>query len=107
MDTPALVRDEATGRYRLVGPVHLHTVSRLAALPEALPEALAEGDAEIDLSALEEADSGTLALLVLWQRTALQRGGRLRFRGFPERLRSLIDLYDLREVLLDGAQADA
>ncbi len=103
MSTPALVRDDATGRFRLVGPVNLHTVARLATLPAEL----AGPECEIDLSGVEGADSSTLALLLLWQRHALRRGCRLRFTGFPARLRSLIDLYDLREILLDGALAAA
>lgn len=82
---------------RLEGPLTMRTVA--AVLDRDLPE----GDWVLDLTAIGEADSAALALLLEWQRRTRERGGSFIVRGLPPGLRSLADLYGLDEVLPVGA----
>ncbi|MCX8145899.1 MAG: STAS domain-containing protein [Azovibrio sp.] len=50
---------------------------------------------EVDLSAVSEADSAGLAVLLEWQRHCQAAGGVLRVLGMPAGLAALADLYDL------------
>ncbi|MDO9598113.1 MAG: STAS domain-containing protein [Azoarcus sp.] len=82
---------------RLEGPLTMRTVA--AVLDRDLPE----GDWILDLTAIGEADSAALALLLEWLRRTHERGGSFIVRGLPPGLRSLADLYGLDEVLPVGA----
>ncbi|MFZ6656508.1 STAS domain-containing protein [Undibacterium sp. TJN19] len=62
--------------------------------------AIATGQAEFDLSALTKIDSSAVAVMVAWQRQAIQSGKQLQFLALPASLLSLIDLYGLSEQLL-------
>ena len=62
--------------------------------------ALARGaDLIVDFSAVTEADSAALAVLIDWLRNARAAGMTLRQRGMPEGLRSLAELYGVDELL--------
>ena len=51
---------------------------------------------QVDFSAVERADSAILALMLVW---AQQAGRPLEIKQLPEELRTLIDLYDLQQVV--------
>jgi len=53
----------------------------------------------IDLSAMTEADSSAVGLLLAWVRAAATGGHRLRFENLPLNLKSLISLYDVGEFI--------
>jgi ABC-type transporter Mla MlaB component len=59
----------------------------------------AGAEVTVDLSAVGKTDSGTLALLVNWQRQAARQKTAIIFSGLPQSLRALMDLYDLDSVL--------
>lgn len=66
----------------------------------------AEADLVVDLSAVTEADSAALALLLDWARTARAAGHGLSFQALPVGLASLAALYDVDTLLpLSGANA--
>ncbi|MFZ6719071.1 STAS domain-containing protein [Undibacterium sp. Ji49W] len=59
--------------------------------------AIASGQLAFDLSDLSKIDSSAVAVMIEWQRHALQRGAQLQFEGVPGSLLSLISLYGLSE----------
>lgn len=85
MTEPALVR--------LEGALTMRTIVDTLGLP------LPDGDLMVDMSAVGEADSAALALLLDWMRRARAAGHTLSVRGMPAGLRSLSELYGLDEIL--------
>jgi phospholipid transport system transporter-binding protein len=69
--------------------------------------AIARGDFAFDLSAVREADSAAVALLLEWQRQAIAGGGRLLLAGVPAGIVSLARLYGVDGLLDLGEQAGA
>ncbi|EON93730.1 NTP binding protein (contains STAS domain) [Marinobacter lipolyticus SM19] len=65
----------------------------------------ASGNLTVDLSALENAHSVVLSLLLCWQRCADELGRSLLFTGVSDRLYSLAALSNLEEQL-SGFQPD-
>lgn len=61
--------------------------------------AIAAGARRIDLSAVSQADSGALAVLLDWQRAAAAGGGTLVLCGLPVALASLAELYGIESLL--------
>lgn len=59
--------------------------------------AIRAGAEEFDLSGVSSVDSSSVAVMLAWQRCALEQGRRLQFSGAPASLRSLIDLYGLTD----------
>lgn len=57
-----------------------------------------QGETVIDLSAVAEADSSALAVMLGWVRFAGERGVSLRFSGIPESICSLADLYGITDI---------
>lgn len=57
----------------------------------------------IDVSALERVDSAGLALLVHLRQIALQQGKKPQFTGITEKLRTLISLYNLQQIIVSRA----
>lgn len=55
----------------------------------------------IDVSKLDRVDSAGLALLVHLRQIAMQRGKAPQFTGIPDKLHSLITLYNLQEIIAD------
>lgn len=56
----------------------------------------------IDVSALERVDSAGLALLVHLREIAREQGRMPRFSGINDKLRSLITLYNLQEIIVSA-----
>ncbi|MFZ6872166.1 STAS domain-containing protein [Undibacterium sp. Di27W] len=59
--------------------------------------AIAAGQSAFDLSALTKIDSSAVAVLIAWQRQAIEKGVQLQFSGYPANLLSLLTLYGLNE----------
>lgn len=59
--------------------------------------AIAAGQSEFDLSALTKIDSSAVAVMIAWQRQAIQQGVQLQFSGYSASLLSLLALYGLNE----------
>ncbi|MBD3619828.1 MAG: STAS domain-containing protein [Chromatiales bacterium] len=95
MTAPRLERT-AEGRYRLIGSL---TVESVPALLAASTGMLGAGQAEIDCAGIEHADSAAVALMLEWLRQAEAAGGQVVFRDMPERLRAIVALSDLDEVI--------
>lgn len=56
----------------------------------------------IDVSALDRIDSAGLALLVHLREIAREQGRTPRFNGINDKLRSLITLYNLQEIIVSA-----
>lgn len=87
------------GRFSVQGPVTLATVQPL------LEEGTRRFDGievRVDLSGVTEADSSAVALLLAWARDASAHGRRIRFEDLPKNLKSLIELYEIGELLPGG-----
>jgi len=54
---------------------------------------------DVDLSALVDADSATLAVLIAWSARARARGDALHYRNAPQGLRNLARLCDVDGLL--------
>lgn len=62
-------------------------------------ETLLAESVELDVSQLQRVDSAGLALLVHFYHEQTQKGRDLRIIGVSDRLRTLIDLYNLNDVI--------
>ena len=84
------------GRLRVRGPLTLTSVEPI--LRDA--SRLLDGpEISVDLSAVTEADSSAVGLLLAWVREAAASGRRVRFENLPPNLKSLISLYDVGEFI--------
>ena len=63
------------------------------------------GDETVDLAALQNVDSATLGVLLIWAADAARRGGRLHLANAPAGLRALAHLCDAETLL--GLQVDS
>lgn len=63
---------------------------------------LMQGISEIDLSGLSRVDSAGLALLVHLQDIVRRQGSHLEFNGIPDKLQSLIALYNLQHIIVSS-----
>jgi phospholipid transport system transporter-binding protein len=82
--------------WRLAGPLTMGELGRV--LAEGRTRAAA-GDLQLDLSAVTEADSAALALLLDWLRVAHAAGHTLTVSGLPAGLESLAALYGIDTLL--------
>ena len=88
-DTLGTLRVSGAITYANAGSALLHT-----------PQAVGGGATlDIDLSALENADSATLAVLIAWCAQANRRGAALRYLRAPQGLRNLARLCDVDALL--------
>lgn len=82
--------------WRLDGALTMRTAP---ALLERGRQQVASGDLCIDFSAVTEADSAALALLLDWLRVAAAAGHRIETCALPAGLRTLAALYDIDTLL--------
>ena len=91
------VESDTLGTLRVSGAISYANAGR--ALLQA-PQAPRGGSRlDVDLSALENADSATLAVLIAWAARVQKLGGELRLRNAPQALRNLAHLSDLDGLL--------
>jgi phospholipid transport system transporter-binding protein len=84
------------GRLRVAGPLILTTIQPLL---EDASRRFNGPEVCVDLSAVTEADSSAVGLLMAWVREAAIAGRRVRFENLPSNLKSLIELYDVGEFI--------
>jgi len=92
-----LESDSLGGTLRLCGAISFVNAAQAFAAPPQAPKR-AENLA-IDLAALENADSATLAVLIAWSAQARARGTQLRYLHAPPGLRNLAKLADVEGLL--------
>ena len=91
------VESDTLGTLRVSGAISFANAGRaLAAAPQA-PRA--GSPLNIDLAALENADSATLAVLIAWTAQARRRGAELRYLRAPQGLRNLARLCEVEGLL--------
>jgi phospholipid transport system transporter-binding protein len=91
------VESDTLGTLRVSGAITFANAAR--ALLHA-PKATRDGATlNIDLAALENADSATLAVLIAWSAEARRRGAALRYQRAPQGLRNLARLCDVDSLL--------
>jgi phospholipid transport system transporter-binding protein len=83
---------------RLIIQVPLITANARALL-EAGRSALRPGEQVFDFSAVTEADSSALAVMLGWLRAAEAAQAKVRFANIPEGVSSLAELYGVSELL--------
>lgn len=102
MSQPLNINKDASGEGRISGRIN---VDNAAAALSRGTDLFAQGQrAQADISALQSADSITLAVLLAWAVRARKSGGELTFSGASPRLRAIAHLGDA-ELLL-GFAAD-
>jgi phospholipid transport system transporter-binding protein len=84
------------GCLRARGPLTLTTIEPLL---EDASRRFDGPEVRVDLSAVTEADSSAVGLLLAWVRDAAVGGRRVRFENLPSNLKSLIKLYDVGEFI--------
>ena len=84
------------GRLRVRGPLTLTTIEPLL---EDASRRFDGPEIRVDLSAVTEADSSAVGLLLAWVRDAAAGGRHVRFENLPSNLKSLIKLYDVGEFI--------
>jgi phospholipid transport system transporter-binding protein len=87
---------DASGSLRLRGVISFANAAQAYAAP---PQAQGGGAMNIDLAALENADSATLAVLIAWSAQARRRATTLRYLRAPQGLRNLATLADVDRLL--------
>ena len=91
---------ESDGRVYVTGPVTLENATLLL---EAGGQFLGNSQAVIDFSEVSEIDSASVSLMLEWSRQARAKGGEVRFANLGEAIRSLTNLYGVKDlILLDG-----
>ena len=91
------LESDAAGTLRLRGEISFANAAQAFAVP---PRAVQPGVAlDVDLAALESADSATLAVLIAWSAAARERGTTLRYLHAPQGLRNLAKLADVDGLL--------
>jgi phospholipid transport system transporter-binding protein len=89
--------DVSNDGYRVRGELNFATVRDVLKLSQSL--FLQTKELNIDLSAVESADSAGLALIIEWYRIAAQTGKKIRFIAVPAQLRALAKISDVDELL--------
>jgi phospholipid transport system transporter-binding protein len=83
-------------RLKVTAPMVIATAAELR---EAGESALLAGASIVDLAAVAEADSSSVAVLLAWARIAGERGQPLAIIGVPQSVRSLASLYGVADLL--------
>jgi phospholipid transport system transporter-binding protein len=88
---------DSLGTLRLRGAISFANAAQALAAPPQVPGSGAA--LNLDLAALESADSATLAVLIAWSAQAFRRGAALRYHRAPQGLRNLAKLADVEGLL--------
>lgn len=91
------VESDTLGTLRVSGAITFANAARALAQSPQAPRA--GSPLNIDLAALENADSATLAVLIAWSAQARQRGASLRYLRAPQGLRNLARLCEVDTLL--------
>jgi len=82
------------------------TVHNAKSVLDAGLRAIAGGQTQIDLGELTVVDSAAVATMLAWQRAARGDGKSLVFSNLPANLQSLVNLYDVADLLQTSPRAD-
>ena len=93
---PSYQIDNDAGTLRLRGAISFVNAAQAFAAP---PVFKSGAGLDLDLAALESADSATLAVLIAWSAAARKRGTALRYLRAPQGLRNLARLADVESLL--------
>jgi phospholipid transport system transporter-binding protein len=93
---PSQLKKSDDGRLLVSGELSMKTVPALLA-QNGLRDI--SGDIDIDLQDVERADSAGVALLVEWQRAALQQKQTIRFQNIPSQMLAIARLSGVDELL--------
>ena len=91
------VESDTLGTLRVTGAITFSNAAR--ALMQAPQMPRAEGLVNVDLAALENADSATLAVLIAWSARARAGGGTMRYVRAPQGLLNLARLCEVDTLL--------
>ena len=91
------VESDTLGTLRVSGEITYANAARALAQSPQAPRA--GSPLNIDLSALQNADSATLAVLIAWSAQARARGASLRYLRAPQGLRNLAHLCNVDGLL--------
>ncbi|MBL0162770.1 MAG: STAS domain-containing protein [Xanthomonadales bacterium] len=97
MSTSLIVERSPSGDVRVAGRINVDNAAAALAQGKALGEGGKAG--LIDITALQSADSVTLAVLLAWAAQARRNGGRLAFVHATSRLRAIAHLSDAEALL--------
>lgn len=86
-------------RLRVRGSITIHNVVAVVEQGVAL---FGHGGETIDLSQVQDVDSSAVSMLLEWQREAARRKHGITFVNVPEKLKSLLRLYNLFELVPQG-----
>lgn len=78
------------------GPVTYENVVRVT---QAGIATMNHADLVVDLAEITEVDSSAVSMLLEWLRAAHARGFKLRFINLPENLASLVQLYEVADLI--------
>ncbi|HLO63041.1 MAG TPA: STAS domain-containing protein [Azonexus sp.] len=84
------------GRLLVKAPL---TMANAGGLLDAGRSALRPGEVIFDFSAVDEADSSAIAVMLGWLRAADGAGARVKFAHIPAGVRSLAELYGVADLL--------
>lgn len=82
------------------------TVHNAQSVLDAGLRAIADGQTQIDLAELTVVDSAAVATMLAWQRAARSNGKSLVFSNLSANLQSLVNLYDVDELLHTSSRTD-
>ncbi|MDR4513145.1 STAS domain-containing protein [Nitrosomonas sp.] len=86
------------------GAVTIHNVVELMRQGTAcIDEDTAGSHLQVDLQRITEVDSTTISMLFEWLRAAKQKNCRLEIMHLPPSLESLVQLYDVTEIVTPGS----
>ncbi|MGA2654575.1 MAG: STAS domain-containing protein [Gammaproteobacteria bacterium] len=83
----------------LQGPLNVRTIRRIWREGYDLLEKTQAKQITLNLQDLTQSDSASVALLIDWQRYAKQHGKTLRLHHVPEKMREIIRLSNLQNIL--------
>lgn len=78
------------------------TIHNVVAVVEQVIASFDRGGEIIDLSQIEDVDSSAVSMLLEWQREAGRRKRRITFVNMPGKLKNLVSLYNLFELIPQG-----
>ena len=99
--TPATLTQAGDNQFAVSGSLNFATVSQLLIQSKSLFANAAAID--IDLSAVQHADSAGLALLLEWLRYGKQVNKVVHFHGLPTQLRTLASISEVESLFGDAA----
>ena len=91
-----MIERQDGGRLLITAPL---TMANARGLLEAGRSALQQGEVIFDFSAVSEADSSAVAVMLGWLRAADAAGARVRFAHIPAGVRALAELYGVTDLL--------